>query len=98
MVEACGPVKVLPYRDRIGFMVRVRFTGAVPRKNWLDVGFWFTRRVTNPRFHKIETLYPNAHIHLLRITQPDQLDAEVAAWIKEAYAIGCQEHLGGSSV
>jgi predicted RNA-binding Zn-ribbon protein involved in translation (DUF1610 family) len=93
MVEACGPVKTLAYRDKVGFMVRVRFAGAVPRTRWLEIGFWLPRRVENPRFHKIETLDPNAHVHLLRVTEPEQLDADVAAWLKEAYAVGCQEHL-----
>jgi hypothetical protein len=94
MVEACGPVKMLPYGDKVGFMVRVRFAGAVPRNRWLELGFWLPRRVENPRFHKIETIYPNAHVHRMRITEPRELDQEVAAWIREAYAVGCQEHLG----
>ena len=93
MVESCGPVKLLPYRDKVGFMVRVRFAGARPRKDWLEIGFCLPRRIESPRFQKIETIDPNAHAHLLRITEPDQLDAEVAAWLREAYAVGCQQHL-----
>lgn len=93
MVESCGPVKMLPHRDKVGFMVRVRFAGAVPRTRWLDVGFWLPRRIHHPRFHKIQTIYPNAHVHLVRITDAAQLDAELAAWIREAYAVGRQEHL-----
>ncbi len=96
MVEACGPVTLVPYRDRIGFMVRVRFAGAVPKARWLDIGFWLPRRIESPRFRRIETLYPDVHIHLLRVTEPDQLDPEVAGWLREAYAVGCQEHLRSS--
>jgi len=97
MVEACGPAKVVPYRNKVGFMVRVRFAGAVPKKEWLEVGFWLTRRIQSRRFRKIETIYPNAHIHTLRITAPEDLDGEVAGWVKEAYSIGCQEHLRRAS-
>lgn len=93
MVERCGPAKQLVYRDKIGYMVRVRFAGAVPKKNWLIVGFWLSRRIESPRFFKVETISPNVHAHALRITDTDQLDREVAGWIKEAYAVGCQEHL-----
>ncbi len=96
MVGACGPVKVVAYRDRVGFMVRVRFAGAVPRTRWLEIGFWLTRRVEHPRFDKVETIYPKVHIHLLRITEPADLNGEVAAWLEEAYAVGCQRHLAGS--
>ena len=91
MVEACGPVKVLPHRDMVGFMVRVRFAGAVPRTRWMDVALWLPRRVEDPRFHKIETVSPDVNVHLLRITDPEQLDDQVAAWIEDAYAMGRQE-------
>jgi len=30
-------------------MVRVRFAGAVPKKRWLDIGFWIPRRILRPR-------------------------------------------------
>ena len=93
MVRQCGPAKVLPYRNKVGYMVRVRFAGAVPAARWLDVGFWLPRRIESPRFRKIETIYPNAHIHLLRITNSAELDAEVAGWLAEAYDVGCQRHL-----
>ena len=91
MMGSCGPVKVLPYRDRVGFMVRVRFAAAVPKRRWLDVGLWLPRRIEHPKFHKIQTINPNANVHLLRLTEVDQLDAQVAAWIRQAYALGCQE-------
>lgn len=93
MVEACGPVRLQPYRDHVAFMVKVRFAGATPKTRWLDLGFWLTRRVDSPRFHRIETLYPGAHVHRLRVTRLDQLDAELARWIREAYAVGRREHL-----
>ncbi len=76
-------------------MVRVRFAGTIPRTRWLEIGFWLSRRIESPRFRKIETIYPNAHVPLLRITEAAQLDREVAAWLREAYAVGCQEHLRG---
>jgi hypothetical protein len=93
VIETCGPVRMVPYRDRVGFMVRVRFAGAAPKRDCLEIGFWLPRRIASERFHKVETIYPNAHIHVLRISQPGELDSEVVGWIKEAYAVGCQEHL-----
>jgi hypothetical protein len=58
IVEAIGPVTLVPYRDRVAFMVRVRFGGVRPGRSWLDVDFWLTRRIESPRFKKIETLSP----------------------------------------
>ncbi len=94
MVEKLGPVRVLPYADKVGFMVKVRFAGAIPRKRWLDVGFWLPRRIESPRVRRVETLSPEAHVHLVRLTDPSELDREFAGWLREAYAVGRREHLG----
>jgi hypothetical protein len=94
MIEACGPVRIVPYRDRVAFMVRVRFAGAVPRAGWLDVEFLLPRRLDDARIRRVETLYPNVHVHRIRVTGPEQLDAELATWLGEAYAVGRQDHLG----
>jgi hypothetical protein len=93
MVQRCGPSKLLPYREKVAYMVRVRFAGAIPAARWLDIGFWLPRRVESLRFRKVETIYPNAHVHFLRITDASELDAEVAGWLSEAYDVGCQRHL-----
>jgi hypothetical protein len=93
LVESCGPVKTVVYKDRVGFMVRVRFAGAVPRSSWLDVGFWLPRRIEDPRMHRVETISPRAHVHVLRLTRPAQIDAQLKEWIAEACAVGRQEHL-----
>ncbi|MFN8179942.1 MAG: YdeI/OmpD-associated family protein [bacterium] len=96
MVESLGPVTLVPYHNRVGFMVRVRFAGAIPMKRWLEVGFWLPRRIDHPRMYKIETLYPDVHIHRLRVTRKDELDDELLEWLREAYAVGCQEPLAAA--
>jgi hypothetical protein len=93
LVESMGPVKLVPYAGRVGFMVRVRFAGAAPRSKWLDVSFWLPRRLESPRFRRVETLLPNAHIHWLRVAAPSDLDDELSRWLREAYDVGCQKHL-----
>jgi hypothetical protein len=81
------------YRDRIAFMVRVRFAGATPKREWLDVDFWLTPRIDHPRFTRVETISATVHVHRLRVRETSDLDNELIAWIRQAYAIGCQEHL-----
>jgi hypothetical protein len=93
MVEARGPTTMIVYRDRVGFMVKVRFGGATPRRDHLQLGFWFTERDDNPRFSKIETFTTNAHVHHARIHRLDELDRTVRGWIDRAYRVGCREHL-----
>lgn len=93
VVEATGPVALVPYADRVNFMVRVRFAGAKPARHWLDVDFWLTRRSESPRFRKVETLTPYTHIHTVRVTDAGDVDDELAGWLREAYEVGCQHHL-----
>ncbi|MBN3496213.1 DUF1905 domain-containing protein [Arthrobacter pascens] len=92
-VEAMGPVTLVPYRDRVAFMVRVRFGGVRPRRDWIDVNFWLTRRIESPRFQRIETLSPYTHVYTVRVTRASDVDSELTGWLREAYSVGCQEHL-----
>jgi hypothetical protein len=93
LVRKCGPVTVYALKTSIAFQVRVRFAGVIPRKHWLDGGFWFKRRLEHPRFYRIETPPPHDYIHRFRLTKLSEIDRELARFVREAYAVGCQEHL-----
>ena len=51
------------------------------------------RRVDSPRFTRVETYSPRNVLHAFRLTAPDDVDDEFAAWVGEAYRVGRQEHL-----
>jgi hypothetical protein len=93
MVDERGPTTMIVYRDRVGFMVKVRFGGATPRRDHLELGFWFAERDDDPRFSKVETLTANAHVHRARIRALGDLDDTVRKWIDRAYRVGCRHHL-----
>lgn len=94
-VASLGPVTVLPEKTRIAFQVRMSFAQVTPRKRWLDGHVVLARRLEHPRFRRIDTISPRNHVHVFRIESPDDVDAELGAWLKEAYAVGKQEHLTG---
>jgi hypothetical protein len=93
LVRRCGPVIVFANKTRIGFQVRMAFADVLLKKNRLDAYVILARRLESSRFTKIETLSPRNHIHYFRIQSPEELDAEVLAWLHEAYRVGRQEHL-----
>lgn len=93
LVQACGPVTIIPQRSRVVFQVRVRFAGAVPRKSHLLCSFGFSQRHNNTRFHKIEQYASHWYGHYCRIDKEEDLDDEFIAWLKEAYEVGEQKHL-----
>lgn len=93
LVEKIGPVKILPEKTRIAFQVRMSFAQITPRRGWLDGHVVLARRREHPRFRRIETFSPHNHLHAFRISSAAELDAEFRSWMKEAYAVGAQEHL-----
>jgi hypothetical protein len=97
MVRSNGPVTVLPEKTRIAFQTRMSFMAVAPRQTHLIGHFVFARRVPSPRFRKIETISARNVVHHFCLEREDELDAEFESWIREAYAVGRQEHLAKKS-
>ncbi len=95
VVRSCGPVEVLAERTRIALHVRMSFAAFVPRRHWLDGHVVLAHRLDSPRFRRVETYSPRNVVHAFRLSDPAEVDAEVAAWLREAYAVGEQQHRGG---
>ncbi|MBI4539603.1 MAG: hypothetical protein HY704_08875 [Gemmatimonadetes bacterium] len=93
LVKVCGPVTVYAQKTRIVFQARMRFGGAVVRRQWLDVTLVLRRRRDAPQLRRIELIPPIYHVHHFRIREPGELDEAFAALVREAYRVGVQEHL-----
>jgi hypothetical protein len=93
VVRKNGPITLLPEKTRIAFQVRMSFAALVVRRNWVDGHVVLARRVENRRFRRIETFSPRNHLHAFRFESADEVDAEVSAWLAEAYQVGQQRHL-----
>jgi hypothetical protein len=93
VVTALGPVSVLPETTRIALHARMSFAALMPRRRWLDGHVVLARRLESPRFRSIETYSPRNVLHTFRLASPDEVDQEVAAWLREAHAVGLQHHL-----
>jgi len=88
-----GPVKVLPEKTRVAFQVRMSFAAFTLRRHWVDGHVVLARRLDSPRFRRVDVISPRNQVHIFRLTDPSQVDAEVAAWLAEAYKVGEQRHL-----
>ena len=93
VIEAIGPVRILPEKTRIAFQVRMSFAQITPRQRWLDGHVVLARRLESARFRRIETFSPRNHLHVFRLADPADIDDEFRSWMVEAYAVGKQEHL-----
>lgn len=87
MVQACGPVEIVPVKTYIAFMVRVRFAFAIVQQRALRVRLEMPREIVSPRIVRVER-YGRIMGNYLRIVEADELDDELAAWIRESYAHG----------
>jgi hypothetical protein len=96
-VRRIGPVEVLPEKTRIALHVRMSFAAFSLRKHWLDGHVVLARRVESPWFKRIYVVSPRNVVHEFRLASPAEVDTEVAAWLKEAYAVGEQRHLHKAS-
>jgi hypothetical protein len=83
--------RVRPARDRAA--VRA-FT---PRRHWLDGHVVLARALDHPRFARVQTISPRNHVHSFRLRTPAEVDADVRAWLAEAYDVGAQHHLRGDA-
>ncbi len=92
-----GPVKVLPEKTRIAFQVRMSFAAFTLRRGWVDGHVVLARRLSNPRFRRIDVISPRNVVHVFRLMEPAEVDHEVAGWLAEAYLVGEQKHLVGKS-
>jgi hypothetical protein len=92
-LEEIGPVTVLPQKTRIAFHVRMSFAQVTPRRDGLDGHLVLARRIEDPRFLETKTFSPRNHLHRFRIRDVGEIDAQMRAWMREAYAVGEQRHL-----
>ena len=93
MMKECGPVRIVPSKTGIAFQARMRFGGVRVLRDRLCVGFVLTRRVVNPRVTGVTAFAPQSFGHHVDVRSIEDLDAELHAWLREAYRRGRQEHL-----
>jgi hypothetical protein len=89
-----GNVSLAPVKTRVGIQARMIFA-SINRlsEDHLDAHVVLARRLEHPRFHKVDSFSPRNHAHYFRIEHPSDVDAEVITWLREAYAVGEQEHM-----
>jgi hypothetical protein len=52
-----------------------------------------SRAGSRARFRRVDFISPRNQVHVFRIHEPYEVDAEAEAWLDEAYSVGQQHHL-----
>jgi len=71
------------------------FAQLTTRARWVNGHVVLARRLEHPRFRRIDTISRRNHVHHFQFNSVSEVDAEVEAWLTEAYAVGAQKHLSG---
>jgi hypothetical protein len=88
LIARCGPYDVSPAKTRITFLGRVRFAGITRlSEEGMTCGFAMPMALRSPRFTRVTEVVPGWWSHQLRISRPEDLDAEVQAWLRESYRL-----------
>jgi hypothetical protein len=93
LVDALGPLTVLPEKTRIALHVRMSFAAFQPRTHWLNGHLVLAREAQHPLFRRIRTYSPRNVVHEFRISAPDEVDDAFLELAREAYRVGEQRHL-----
>ena len=91
LLSSLGPFRVVPVKTMIVLTAMRNFGGITVRKESLDLGFFLERALDHARVHKSERLSPRKYAHHVRVAGPQDVDSEIAEWLREAYALG-QHH------
>lgn len=86
-----GALTVYAQKTRIVMQGRVRFAGAVVRKDWLDAHMWLRRPVDHPRLFRTESYGSLGFVHRFRLDDPKDIDEAMIKLLGEAYVVGQQE-------
>jgi hypothetical protein len=95
LIAACGPFTYAPAKTTVTFKgTRRGFAGARPTDRGVLAGYLdLERTVADPRITHVSPYTKRLFVHQFRLATLEQLDAEFADWVAEAYAVGAGAHL-----
>lgn len=93
LIEGIGPVEVRTSRSQVAFRRRRGFAYLWMPGRWLALpaaetvlSIALPAPLTSPRFKEVVHPSPRIWMHHLEIRDLDDVDAEVAGWLADAYA------------
>ncbi len=86
LVRALPGVTHAPARTRVAYVADVRFASVnAVRAQAIDVHLVLPRRLSSPRFRRIEKI-GKLYVHRLRLASEKDLDDELAGWVRASHA------------
>ena len=83
--EQFGPVVEDPKKTSIHLANRTAFAGVATRRDFLILTIKSKRDIKSDRIVKREQASPNRWHLEIKLSSPDEIDRELAGWLREAY-------------
>ena len=87
-LKKIGPITEEPQKTSLHLVHGSAFAGISTRKDALWLNIRLDHKLTSPRIHKVEQVSTRRFHNELKLTSPNEVDAELIGWLKEAYQIG----------
>jgi hypothetical protein len=87
VLHSLGPFQEEPKKTSIHLVQGSGFAGIHPRKSFLYLNLRMNRPLQGKRIAKSEQVSKNRYHNEVKITSPDEVNAELIGWLKEAYAL-----------
>lgn len=88
MLQALGPVTILPTQTRVDFQRRIIFASVQFSAEDMRVQLLLPQRVDDPRMVRIEVFSEDKIAHSLVVRSVDDFDAHFSTWLGDAYNLG----------
>jgi hypothetical protein len=82
-----GRVREDPKKTSIHLVRTTAFAGVATRKEHLILTLKAERRLNSPRVHRAEQASANRWHVEIKLTSPNEVDAELREWIEQAYEL-----------
>ena len=82
-----GPVTEEPKKTSIHLVRKSAFVGVSTRKEALWLNIRLEHKIDSPRVHKVEQVSAKRFHNELKLSTPEEVDAELISWLKEAYSL-----------
>ncbi len=87
VLHSFGPFREEPKKTSIHLVHTSGFAGIHPRKSFLYLNLRMARPLQNERIAKSEQVSKHRHHNEIKITSPNDVDAELIEWVREAYTL-----------
>jgi hypothetical protein len=84
-IDRIGAFEIEPKKTSIHLKRQVAFAGVHPRRSGLVLNLRLARSLTTERLWRCEQVSRSRFHNEIRIEAPQQIDAELIEWLREAY-------------